>query len=143
MAQAPAPKQYLFVSNRDISVTSILGYSIFFEKGVQTHVPRAMHAEVIEKGILPVEEDGKISVEAIDKMTSPDIKIVLAPETAEDRNEAIAEAVKAIVKRNDSRDFTSGGVPSAVAVTAALGWKVDPKEVRNVWATLRANLKTE
>ena len=53
-----APKQYLFVSQRDITVTSVLGYAIEFKKGIPTHVPRAMHAEVMERGCIPVDSDG-------------------------------------------------------------------------------------
>ena len=59
MAAKPAPKYFPHVSNRDIVVHSILGHSIAFEKGVPTHVPKALHAEVMEKGILPVDDKGE------------------------------------------------------------------------------------
>jgi hypothetical protein len=133
MAQQPVPKQYLFVSNRDINVGSLTGRSILFEKGIPTHVPREMHAEVMEKGIIPVE--AQVAEEVTAAASAP--KILLAPEDPHEREDKISEAIRALVAQNDSRSFTAGGVPSDKAVTAALGWKVDQKEIRTIWTKLK------
>jgi hypothetical protein len=131
MTQA-MPKQYYFVSNRNVVISSILGYAIEFKKGEPTHVPRRMHATVMEKGIVPCDIRGA-ALDVADIEATPEAKVLLAPEEAEDRAPAIRGVIDAIVKRNSSNDFSAGGVPSASAVTAALGWKVDAKEIRPIW----------
>ena len=132
---APAPKQYFFVSHRDVTVTSLQGYSIFFEKGVPTHAPRAIHSEVMEKGVMPCDEQGNpLDEPAAAAVVAPEQpRVMVAPEDGHEREEAILEAIKTIVKRNNSKDFNAGGVPSAGSLTAALGWKVDTTEVRAIW----------
>lgn len=134
------PKQHMFVSNRDVMVSSTLGHSIQFLKGVPIHVPKIMHKEVIEKGILPV-EGAETATEMLTEAEGGGVKIHLAPEDPDDREEAIGKACRALAERNNSRDFTGGGVPSATAVTAALGWKVDQKEVKDIWQKLRQEKK--
>ena len=135
---ATAPKQYLFVSNRTVNVGSTLGHSIQFEKGVPTHVPQRLHALVMEKGIMPCDAAGKpLDPSQVDD-PSPVSAVVLAPEETEERAAKILEVIQAIVKRNNSKDFSAGNVPNSVAVTAALGWKVDAKEIRPVWDKFKA-----
>lgn len=135
MAKA-APKLYYFVSNRNVTISSKMGHNISFEKGVPTHVPRPMHSEVMERGILPCSKDGDV-LDAPEVAVAEDKAILVEPEDAEERADKIREAIVALVKRNSPRDFTAGGVPSAASVTAALGWKVDPKEIRPVWAKMK------
>ncbi len=137
MAAKPAPKLHLFVSNRDIVLHSIQGHSIAFEKGIPTHVPRALHSEAMEKGILPVDDKG----ESLPAGTVPDPKpipvITLSPEDPADRVEAIKAACEAIYARNSSTDFNAGGAPTSKAVTAALGWKVEAKEIAPIWQEIK------
>lgn len=134
-------KNSMFVSNRDITVSSTLGHTLEFKKGVATHVPPIMRKVCIEKGILPVEgvEEAVEMLEAAE--AGP--KLHLAPEDVDDRKEAIEKACRAIAKSNNARDFTSGGTPNATAVTAVLGWKVDQIEIREVWKELRVKMKGE
>lgn len=138
MAQAPV--QHYFVSNRKIVVTSTQGAAIGFEKGVPTHVPKFMHAAVLEKGILPCDDKGKVLDAEAAPEVAPEVKVLLAPEDAEERNAAIERAVREIFKRNSPADFTAGGTPSEKAVSLSLGWKVDQKEVRAVWVKVRPTL---
>lgn len=130
----------LFESNRDIVVRSLRGHSIEFKKGVPTQVPRIMHEEVMEKGILPVEDNGK----PVDPVTA-DIgeakpKIVLAPVEELDRADQILVVIEALVKRNNPVDFTASGTPSPLAVSTVLGWRTDLKEVRAIWEKNRERL---
>ena len=129
--------QSLFVSNRNITVVSLHGYAIKFVKNVPTYVPRPMHSEVMEKGILPCDDKGETL--DVDKVADPKPapKIVLAPEEPADRAEAIRAVCEAIAERNNSKDFTAGGAPSAKAVSAALGWSVDTVEIRPVWTAFK------
>lgn len=134
MAAKPEPKKYLFVSNRDINVGSLTGRSILFEKGIPTHVPKEMHAEVMEKGILPCDEKGE-TVDAKDAPIpeSKEPQLRLPPEDAVERAEAIQAAVIAIANRNNPKDFSAGGVPTATAVSGALGYSVAAADIRPVW----------
>lgn len=138
MAKAEV-KQYLFVSNRNITITSTLGYSIAFERGIPIHVPKRMHSEVMEKGCLPCDASGKI-LDAPEVEVTPVAKVLIAPEDADERNAAINTVMETIVKRNNPLDFSAGGVPSAQAVTLALGWKVDAREIRPLWNKMKQDM---
>lgn len=124
-----------FVSNRDVIVrSSKTGMSIAFKKGVPTFVHPLLHKEVMEKGVLPVDDENK----AVDPSThtaglEAEPKVLLAPEDGYERSVKILEVIRALVARNNAKDFTAGGVPSARSITAALGWRVDAQEVRKVW----------
>jgi len=137
---AEAAKKYLFVANRDITVTSTLGITLAFAKGVPTNVPRPMHAIVLEKGILPCDPEGNtLGVEAIED-PQPKVRLLVAPEDADERNDKILDAIKALVQNNDAKNFSAGGVPSYQAVSAALGWRVDAKEIRPIWAKYKPEM---
>ncbi len=130
------PKQYLFVALlKDINIGSTTGRSILFEKGKPTHVPREMHAEVMSRGVLPCDKDGKVGEVQVDPQ--PEADLTMAPEDAQERAEALEGAIRQVVKRNDAMDFTGGGVPSASVLSSILKWRVDQKEVRPVWARLK------
>lgn len=137
--QIPLPTQFYFVSHRDIVVGSTEGHSIGFEKGVPTHVPRSMHATVLNKGCLPCDKEGKI----LDDVTAhapgavEEKKVLIEPEDAEERKAAIEKAIKAMVGRNNAKDFSAGGVPLAATVSAAVGWQVDQKEIRPIWDAMK------
>lgn len=131
----------MFVSNRNLNVTSTFGHSIDFKKGEPTYVPPIMRKTCIEKGILPVEEEGGAEAATELLEASEKVKLNIPPEDADERKGMIELACRDIAKRNHARDFTGGGTPSAVAVTATLGWKVDQKEVKDVWVELRGKLQ--
>lgn len=133
------PQLHYFISNRTINVGSNQGASIAFEKGKPTHVPRFMHGIVMEKGILPCDKDGK-PLDAESAPTADEKPVLTAPEDAEGRNDAIEKVCREMVKRNTPADFTAGGTPNATAVSFALGWKVDQKEVRAVWVKIRPEM---
>lgn len=123
-----------FISNRDTVVRSLHGHAIEFKKGVPTPVPRIMHSEVLEKGILP--EEGPDQANAVEEPKAPN----LAPDDAMVRYDAILGVIKQIVTRNNPSDFSGGGHPSASAVSASVGWKTDQKEVSDVWKKNREAL---
>jgi hypothetical protein len=138
MAKA-APKQFLFVSNRDQVIGSTSGHSIRFEKGKPTHVPRVMHEEVLNKGCVQCDGDAApLPVDETDALPEKP-KVLLAPDDADERAEAIKAVMEQVRDRNSSADFTAGGVPSAAALTAALGWKVDAKEIRPLWNRMKSD----
>lgn len=136
------PPQFYFLSHREQVIGGTTGHSIGFEKGVPTHVPRQMHATVMEKGCLPCDKDGKIldDVAASAPGAVEEKKVLVEPEDADERNERIVAAMKDIVKRNNAKDFSAGSVPLAEALTSALGWRVDQKEVRPLWNKLKQEM---
>lgn len=131
----------MFVSNRDYVLRSIhSGMAIAFKAGEPMALPRSMHEEAINKGILPVSDGVASAAETQTAMTPAEPKIVLPPDSADVREDQILDGIKAIVKRNVASDFTANGTPSANTLTAALGWKVDGKEVRKVWEKNRQQI---
>lgn len=129
-----------FVSNRNVVVRSKnTGHAIEFLKGVPTRVPNGMHEECLTIGILPVDGDGK-PVDPAENDVVTEVKLKVVPEDAHERAAFILEACKAIVARNNSKDFAGGGQPSPDAISVALGWRVDQKEVRPVWEKNRQAL---
>lgn len=139
----PLPPQHFFVSRRDQMVRTTHGACITFEKNKPTHVPKALHSIVLEKGILPCNDTGKeLDLEKAAAAVPQEVQLLVAPETAEERGEAILKILKALVERNNSADFGASGIPKQDAVLTALGWAVDAKEIRQVWNANRQELLT-
>jgi hypothetical protein len=112
-----------FTLNRDLVVPSTLGHSIEFKKGKPVHVPRAMRSAVLAVGAVPEEEI--VEDDAVEQKA--------APETDE-RRELILSAFDQLVLTNKREDFTGNGVPTAGAIAALTGFKVDSKERDTLWA---------
>lgn len=131
-----------FISNRDIVVRSAkTGHAIRFEKSVPQSAPKSMYDELVAIGILPVDEK---DVKVVQKqMEDSEKKPILAPDDGAERAEKILEVVEALFKQNNPSNFTAGGEPSAKAIQAILGWKVDQTEVRGIWKKNRERLHQE
>lgn len=132
-----------FVSNRDVSIYSVKhGRSYQFKKGVpREDVIPGMHQDLLNAGILPCDDEGK-KVEATEVVVAvePAIKIALPPEDGDERKKVILAALKAICDRNAPGDFTGGNMPKAAVVTQILGWRVDTKDVSEIWKDHKADL---
>ncbi len=113
-----------FILARDRTYASTLGHSIEFKKGVPTHVPVALYAEVQAIGAQPEE-----AIPDEDRPTGP-----AEPTDPTQRNEEILTAIKMMVERNDRMDFTAGGSPHVKSLSVLLGWKPMPQERDAVWA---------
>lgn len=107
-----------YVSYRDITVSSVMGHSIEFKKGVPTNCPPTMHAELLAIGILP--EDPLVE--------EPVVEGTQAPQDPMAREAALFAAFDKIVLRNAREDFTATGTPHLSVLEKELGWKVDSKE---------------
>lgn len=134
-----------FRSNRDVIIRSAkYGRSYEFKKGqVRDDVIPQMHQDLLNAGILPVDEEGapvNVSEDTVIEAGDKKSKVILAPTDGEERKKQILEAIVAIVKRNDSGDFTGGNTPKAAVVTQLLGWRVDTKDVVEVWKEHKAEL---
>lgn len=129
-----------FVSQRDFWHNSLLGHSISFQRGVPIEVPRALHEEVMEKGAIPVEDDGQpVAPEKTDLGVKKAV-VVLAPDDQFERDDKILEVISAMAKRSSAKDFTGAGHPRAQAVASVLRWAVDQKEVSAVWEKNRRDI---
>jgi hypothetical protein len=91
---------------------------------------------------MPCDADGKLFPEQGEEIVAEAAESSprAAPQDPELRAEKLLEAFKAIIERNDSKEFTGGGTPNAEAVSMRLGWKVDQKEVRQAWVKHRQSL---
>lgn len=107
-----------YVSYRDITVSSVMGHSIEFKKGVPTNCPTTMHAELLAIGIIPEEP----------LTEEPVVEGTQAPQDPLAREAALFKAFEKIVLRNDRNDFTAVGIPHLSPLEKELGWKVDSKE---------------
>lgn len=135
------PQQHYFVSNKDMFLASTLGHSLTFKKGKATHVPKALHSLAMEKGLLPCDKSGKeLDLAGARDVVQQEPEQLVEPTDAEDRAEAILDVLKKIVARNNTRDFGGNNRPTVSAVTLALGWQTDAKEINKVWDANRETL---
>lgn len=118
----------LMVCPRDYTLRTRMGHVIKFVGGEPTPVAEAAYAEAIAKNIVPVErlDDDKPAF----GMIRAEIKGTL-------RDAIIFHALDEIAQRNQSEDFTGGGVPTAVAVTTATGLRISASEVGKFWINYR------
>lgn len=117
-----------FTLPRNRTIASTCGLSIEFKKGEPALVPPAMYAEVIAAG--GVSEDEIPEDEAPSKAATP--------EALADRKAALMAAFKKIATRNDSREFTAGGMPHLAVIQGETGWRVDAKERDAAWVEFTA-----
>lgn len=109
--------KYMYVSYRDIVVSSVTGHSIEFKKGVAMKCPPSMHAELIAIGIQPVEP----------MVDEPVVEGTQAPQDPIAFEAAVYAAFDKIVLRNAREDFTGTGVPHLSPMEKELGFKIDSK----------------
>lgn len=117
-----------FVMHRDRTYASVLGHAVEFKKGVATHVPPELYAEVQAIGAVPEEE---IPVSAKAAATKE-------PGDAHTRREEIFTAFEMLALRNERGDFTAGGAPKDQVLESVLGWKLSAKERDMLWAEFKA-----
>ena len=120
-------KKYMFVLNRDKTISGTSGHTIEFKKGEPVHVPREMHEAVLEKGAVPAEE---LDLEPAKKSDVPNDQI--------ERNELIKVAMEQIVLRNSRDEFAANGSPHREALAKITGWSVTKKECDDVWKKMQA-----
>lgn len=117
-----------FTMQRNRTVTSVLGHSIEFLKGVPTHVPPALHKEVLELGAEPEEEltgddprDPKKPVASVE------------PSDPGERQKQLLDAISLVAVDNVRENFGANGAPHIKALTQLLGWKPSSDERDTAW----------
>lgn len=115
----------LLVTNRDVTLTTTLGHSIAFKKGVPVYVPPIIYAQALAIGAVP--EDG----------SSPEMHEVKRPNAAPTdvavKESDIKRVLHDLIARNERGDFTAAGLPAVDAVVRELGYRVTAKEIAGVW----------
>lgn len=114
----------LFISNRDITISSTTGHSIEFKKGEPTNAPAIMYAELLTQGIVPTEPVEEAPVE----------EGTVAPQDPAQLKAAVFAAFEKIALKNDRNDFTAAGAPHLSTMSKVLGWNVNAKERDNLFA---------
>lgn len=118
-----------FVLSRDRVISSVMGLSIAFEKGVPQLVPPYMYPEVIAAGGVPESE-----------LTETEAKGSTSTELTDpaDRKTAVFALFEKIVLRNVREEFTAGGAPHGTVIAKELGWPLPAKERDHLWAEFKA-----
>lgn len=111
-----------YIAPRNMTVASICGRSVAFQKGVPTYCPPQMHADLIAVGVVPAEE---IPEEETVESTEPQVPA--------EREAALFDTFKKIVLRGKREEFTATGVPHLSVLAMALGWAVHAKERDAAW----------
>jgi len=112
-----------FALHRNLTVSTPLGHSIEFKKGVLTYVPPEAHDAVVAVGAIPEEE-----------LPEPQVDSGSAePADPKERRDAVYAAFEKIILRNVREDFAASGSPSAKALNDVLGWPLSAKERTSMW----------
>lgn len=119
-------KANMFVLHRNLTVTSLMGHTIEFRKGVETHVPKESWKDVIAVGAVPADE--------LEEEVEQTKEVVMDPE---DRKALIMAAIQEIVLKGDRESFTGNGSPHAAVVSKIAGFDVNAKERDVVWTEYR------
>jgi hypothetical protein len=113
------------VLNRDYILSSTMGHSVEFKKGVPTHVPPIMYRAALGIGAAPA--DG--TEPALENDRDPDT----APIDPGERAEVIYAIILKIVEDNINDEFTAANAPKEAAVSKRAGFKVQTKELKPLW----------
>lgn len=114
-----------FTFQRDRVIASKFGHSIFFPKGVPTHVPPEMVAEVVAAG--------GISDEEVDLDPPKPVEGKTEPVDPTERKKAVFAAFEAMILRNRREEFTAAGVPHGRSLAKELGWSLPNQERDLLW----------
>lgn len=116
------------VCPRDYTLRTRNGHTIKFAAGEPTDVPEALYAEALAKNIIPVERKSD---------DQPIFGMVHAEITGTLRDAMIYQAIDEVVKRNQTEDFSGGGVPKAAALSAIIGLSLSASEASRFYTNYR------
>ena len=121
----------LYVSQRDVTVTSTTGHTIRFTKGVPVSVPYQMRRLCLERGVLPVDPTQPVLEDEV-KPTKPD-----APLSQQERDEFIREAMNEMIETKKRDDFTATGLPKVDRLAKITGFEVSMAERDRIWLDMK------
>lgn len=117
------------ISNRNFTLRSTSGHTIFFRKNQPKHVPNIVVEECVHRGILPKDEEDMPGHEANPLL--PDIP------RGSIRLQQMRDAIEALMQRNSRGDFAASGQPNLKSIEKIVGYPVDITEVQRVWHVMQ------
>lgn len=118
-----------YTAPRNMTVSSVSGRSVSFEKGVPKFAPPQMHNELISMGVIPSEE-----------LPEPVKDLGSEPSLPADREAAFFAAFETMALRDKRGDFAGTGTPHSAPLAHILGWtSVDVKERDAMWKKFKAD----
>lgn len=111
---------------RAFRLATVKGHSVIFHPDTPTFVPTSIVADAVAIGAETVEGD-------VDVTPLPPPAANTGPADATLRENDLLAAINTVIARNDRDEFNAGGVPKPAAVAAIVGYKVDKREVTEVW----------
>ena len=118
----------MMICPRDFTLRTRLGHTISFIAGEPTAVPESAYAEALSKNIVPAKRPDS---------DTPAFGMLQAEVTGTLRDAMIYGAIHEIVHRNQTDEFSGGGVPKAAAVSAAAGVSVSSSEANRYYTNYR------
>lgn len=116
-------------SNRNITLNTLKGHTIFFLRGRKQLCPNVVLEDAMAIGIIPCDQ-GDMPVDADDGILPVEI-------TGSARINQIRDCIEALIRRNGRNDFSASGLPNLKVVNRTLGYDVDLSEVTKVWAKIQ------
>jgi hypothetical protein len=114
----------LMVLNRTHSHVSMTGHGVGFVKNKPSWVSPLVVDEALALGAE--------FVDASDKPILDEDGLAPTPE-GEERHAAIRKAMGQLLQRNGREDFTASGLPQVKALSAIVGFAIDPRERNEQW----------
>lgn len=122
----------LYVSQRDVTVTSTTGHTIRFTKGVPVSVPYQMRRLCLERGVLPADPTAPVLDDDDSQPAKPD-----APLSLQERDELIREAMIEMIETKKRDDFTATGLPKVDRLAKITGFEVSMAERDRIWLDMK------
>lgn len=122
----------LYVSQRDVTITSTSGHTIHFPKGVPKAVPSDLRRACLEAGVLPATDTDLSDLGGRVPTTRPE-----APMSPSERDDLIREAIGEMLSTRKRGDFTAAGLPRVDQISKLTGFEVSPADRDRLWLELR------
>lgn len=117
--------------NRNYTLRSRYGRSVYFEKGKETYIPDFM-----------VKEATAVGAENCDKTAEP-VATKAKVWTFEERKNAVYEVFANLIEKNDAKDFTASGQPSLTAVKKLIEFDLERAELDDFWKAYKVGTLLE
>lgn len=115
----------LMRSLRAFRLATTTGHVILFKPDTPVFVPDVAVSEAMQAGCVPVDESDTPFIEDLSRA-----KVEFQGDV---RRSMVYLAVKAVVERNNAKEFDGGGTPKASVISDALGFEIGNKEVQDVF----------
>ena len=124
------PNTELMVSPRNFTLVTPHPWMFKVRANVPIEIPSPMVKDAIAAGMRLVEED-KTEEALVPTHDDPE------PRNAEKRQELLLATIKKVRDRNDPKEFTAAGVPSAKAISMIVRFTVSQREITALYTALR------